>query len=171
MTTMRIDSSELLERRTIDYRKGDATQPQGPGRQIIAHIVNDEGRWGSGFVMGISKRWPDPERAYREWHEGKDDNDFRLGALQIVRVSDTLWVANLVAQHGTEPSDAGPPIRYGALELALHTLSQRALQLDATVHMPRIGCGLAGGQWDDVQPRVQRALGDRSVPVVVYDPE
>lgn len=169
MSTMRIDASELIERRTIEYKMGDATRPEGPGRKIIAHVVNDEGRWGKGFVMAISKRWPDPERAYKEWYQQAESNDFRLGALQMVRVEGSTWVANLVAQHGMEATEAGPPIRYAALELALSALCQRALQLDASVHMPRLGCGLAGGSWEEVGPRVQEALCDKGVPVFVYD--
>jgi hypothetical protein len=30
----------------INYLSGDATRPSGQGRKIIAHICNDQGRWG-----------------------------------------------------------------------------------------------------------------------------
>jgi hypothetical protein len=33
--------------------------------------------------------------------------------------------------------------------------------------MPRIGCGLAKGDWDQVEPLIQESLGD--IPVYVYD--
>lgn len=39
----------------------------------------------------------------------------------------------------------------------------------ATVHMPRIGCGLAGGKWSRVQPLTEEGLPDRGVRVTVYD--
>jgi O-acetyl-ADP-ribose deacetylase (regulator of RNase III) len=45
----------------ISYLQGDATSPQAKGNKIIAHICNDLGRWGKGFVLAISKRWPEPE--------------------------------------------------------------------------------------------------------------
>jgi hypothetical protein len=35
--------------------------------------------------------------------------------------------------------------------------------------MPRIGCGLAGGRWDRVEPLVRVALVHRGVSVTVYD--
>jgi hypothetical protein len=35
--------------------------------------------------------------------------------------------------------------------------------------MPRIGCGLAGGTWDRIEPLVARTLLARDVPVTVYD--
>jgi len=51
---------------TIHYVQGDATQPQGDGPQIIAYVCNDIGRWGKGFVLALSKRWKEPEHAYKQ---------------------------------------------------------------------------------------------------------
>jgi len=50
----------------LRFIKGDATSPQAKGVKIIAHICNDLGKWGKGFVMAVSARWPEPEAAYRE---------------------------------------------------------------------------------------------------------
>ena len=55
--------------------RGDATSPQAKGPKIIAHICNDLGGWGKGFVLAISRRWPEPERAYRQWHRERSSND------------------------------------------------------------------------------------------------
>ena len=44
----------------IQYRTGDATRPEGDGPKIIAHICNDVGAWGKGFVLALSKRWNTP---------------------------------------------------------------------------------------------------------------
>jgi hypothetical protein len=35
--------------------------------------------------------------------------------------------------------------------------------------MPRIGCGLAGGNWDTVGAIVEQELGRQGVAVTVYD--
>jgi O-acetyl-ADP-ribose deacetylase (regulator of RNase III) len=35
--------------------------------------------------------------------------------------------------------------------------------------MPRIGCGLAGGSWEEIEPIIKRTLTDQGVEVVVYD--
>jgi hypothetical protein len=40
----------------IQYRIGDATAPTTDGNKFIAHICNDIGGWGKGFVLAISKR-------------------------------------------------------------------------------------------------------------------
>jgi hypothetical protein len=51
----------------IQYRIGDATALTTDGNKLIAHICNDIGGWGKGFVLAISIRWPQPDAAYLEW--------------------------------------------------------------------------------------------------------
>ena len=120
-------------------------------------------------MLALSRRWELPEQAYRRWslerqHEGEA---FALGGLQCVEAEPDLWVANMIAQSGVRPAKGVPPIRYGALETCLHKLQQHAVKRQASVHMPRIGCGLAGGSWDKVEPLIQKLLGD--LDVTVYD--
>jgi O-acetyl-ADP-ribose deacetylase (regulator of RNase III) len=154
---------------TPTYIKGDATVPQAKGVKIIAHVCNDRGRWGKGFVMALSARWPAPEEAYRAWYRDRAENDFGLGAVQFVQVEPLLWVANMVAQHGLTAGSEGPPIRYEAVEACLAKLAHKARELGASVHMPRIGCGLAGGRWELIEPILERTLGAAEVAVTVYD--
>ena len=153
----------------IDYVTGDATLPVGKGVKVIAHVCNDRGGWGRGFVLAVSRRWPEPEAAYRRWYRERAGNDFGLGAVQVVRVGRWLWVANMIGQHGTKTGSNGPPVRYEAIDAALRLVATRAAELRASVHMPRIGCGLAGGRWERVQPLIEARLVDAGIPVTVYD--
>ncbi|GJF29695.1 Appr-1-p processing protein [Kitasatospora sp. NE20-6] len=154
----------------ITYVRGDATAPQGAGLRIIAHGCNDLGGWGKGFVLALSRRWPEPEAAYRAWHRGRSGNDFALGAVQLVEVGPYLRVANIVTQRGMRTGrSSGVPVRYEAIDAGLAALGDHALRLGASVHMPRIGCGLAGGSWTKVEPLVASRLAGRGVAVTVYD--
>ncbi|MFD8143980.1 macro domain-containing protein [Streptomyces sp. NPDC059708] len=153
----------------ITIISGDATSPQAKGPKIIAHVCNDLGGWGKGFVLAISRRWPEPERDYRAWHRARAGNDFGLGAVRLVRVRPDTWVANMIGQRGIRTGSSGVPIRYDALEQCLTALAGHALELGASVHMPRIGCGLAGGKWPRVEPLISGALSARGVAVTVYD--
>lgn len=38
-----------------------------------------------------------------------------------------------------------------------------------TVHIPRIGCGLAGGSWDKVENIIKETLCKNNIQVYVYD--
>ena len=80
--------------------RGDATSPQAKGPKIVAHVCNDLGGWGKGFVVAVSRRWPEPERDYRAWHRGRSGNDFSLGAVHVIQVKPDIWVANMVGQRG-----------------------------------------------------------------------
>lgn len=151
----------------ITYRHGDATRPQADGPAIVAHICNDGGGWGAGFVLAISKRWPDPERDYRRWAAEGPAGGFELGSVRLVAVGPALWVANMIAQGPPRPD--GPLVRYEALAACLGTVADEAARLGASVHMPRIGCGIAGGRWEEVGPIVERTLAGRDIPVTVYD--
>lgn len=157
--------------RQIQYVTGDATLPKAAGPVIIAHVCNDVGAWGSGFVLAISKRWKEPETQFRRWHKGTllDPPPFALGEVQFVPVAATITIANMIAQHGIRSKDGIPPIRYPALGQALAILADEALRTGACVHMPRIGCGLAGGTWDRVEPLIQTQLLNRGIAVTVYD--
>ncbi|MEV0318433.1 macro domain-containing protein [Streptomyces sp. NPDC050658] len=153
----------------ITYVRGDATVPFGKGVKLIAHVCNDLGGWGKGFVVAISRRWPEPEKAYRRWHRERAKNDFGLGAVQFVQVDPRLWVANMIGQHGMRTGSKGAPVRYEAIDTALAALADKAAELDASVHMPRIGCGLAGGKWSRVEPLISERLSARGIAVTVYD--
>ncbi|GAA3754676.1 macro domain-containing protein [Micromonospora maritima] len=155
--------------RALRIIQGDATSPQAKGPKVIAHVCNDLGGWGKGFVLAISRRWPEPERDYRDWHRHRAGNDFGLGATRLVRVAPDLWVANMVGQRGMRRGSGGPPIRYDAVERCLAALADHAEELSASVHMPRIGCGLAGGSWQRIEPLVLRTLCARDIAVTVYD--
>jgi len=153
----------------ITYIKGDATCPQAKGIKIIGHICNDIGGWGKGFVLAISKRWRDPETAYRAWHAGGRAGGFELGAVQFVPVERTICVANMIAQRGIKTGSSGPPIRYEAVEACLVQVALKAKELGASVHMPRIGCGLAAGEWSKVEPLILKHLSAADIAVTVYD--
>ncbi|MFJ9601526.1 macro domain-containing protein [Streptomyces althioticus] len=153
----------------IRYVRGDATVPSVKGVKIIAHVCNDIGGWGKGFVLALSRRWPEPEAAYRAWHRDRAANDFGLGAVQLVQAERYVWVANMIGQRGVRTGSKGVPVRYEAVDTALDRLAGHALELGASVHMPRIGCGLAGGRWSRVEPLVENRLVGRGIPVTVYD--
>lgn len=159
----------------VTYLKGDATAPQAKGKKLIVHITNTAGKWGKGFVLAVSKRWPEPEAAYRAWYHARihmdvsGDGGFRLGQIQVVKVSDDLAVVNMIAQESILNFGASliPPIRYEALRTCLGQVAGYAKFFNASVHMPKIGTGLAQGDWSVIEPIIQEQL--RDIPVFVYE--
>src|SRR5262245_57011801 len=159
----------LFEKMSLTYQIGDATQPESDGPKIIVHVCNDGGGWGKGFVVAVSERWREPERRYRARHRGEEDQPFKLGQVQFVQVEPDIWVANLIGQHGMGVRNGVPPIRYEAIRDGLRVVAEKAKELRASVHMPRIGCGLAGGKWEEVERIVREELTAAGVATMVYD--
>ena len=168
----------------IYYVIGDATKPTGSGNKIIAHICNDEGKWGKGFVLAVRKICPAAEALYRSDSKG---GLIKLGDIELVLssvnpdktldkkskkkiIQEKTYIVNMIAQHGIgNDKNGNPPIRYDALRECLKKLKIEAKKYKATVHMPRIGCGLAGGKWSEIEPLIDKEL--KCIDVYIYDLE
>lgn len=147
----------------IHYILGDATQPvQTPA--LIAHVCNDcqPGKWGAGFVMALSRKCKIPEQQYRQWSKSgtsPSGNPYQLGEFIISPFSEQpphhIFVANMIGQHGIRYQGKIPPIRYDALQKALTGVFEHAADNNMTVHMPRIGCVLAGGDWSVIEKIIE----------------
>lgn len=144
----------------INYVKGDATNPQGEGIKIIVHVCNNVGKWGAGFVLALSKKWSEPEKEYRS------KPTHSLGDIQIVPVDNNILVINMIAQHDVRSYDNPKPIKYPYLTECLKQVNAFAKQINGTIHMPRIGSGLAGGDWNVIEKIIEESI---EVPVTVYD--
>ncbi len=93
--------------------------------------------------------YPAAERAYRTSLP-------KLGETQLVNVADGVTVANLCAQHGFPSRERPCALDYDALTACLRALS-------GPVQMPRIGCGIAGGEWSKVAAILEAAGLDITV--------
>ncbi|QFP75170.1 Appr-1-p processing protein [Deinococcus sp. AJ005] len=156
----------------LKYVVGDATKPEGAGPRILVHVCNDIGVWGRGFVLALSKRYKQPEAAFKDWAAGKSDQPYELGRVQFVDVGGDLHVANLIGQHDIARKNRLtdlPPVRYEAIREGLARVKQNAQSLGASVHMPRIGAGVAGGDWSVIESIVREELTAHGISATVYD--
>jgi len=152
----------------IGYVFGDATEPRGKGNRLIAHVTNDATpRWGGGFALVLRRKWPLVQQDFISWVDA-EKKSLSLGNCRIADAARGVAVCSMVSQHGYGPSPT-PRIRYHPLAKCLGTLASEALHRGATVHMPRIGCGQAGGKWEVVSELVDELLCSRGIQVTVYD--
>lgn len=151
----------------INFLKGDATEPVSKPA-LIVHVCNNVGGWGAGFVVAISKKWKKPEMIYRNLFQREEN--IQLGEIQFVMVESDIHVCNMIAQDGLfKKGDAIGKvyINYDALKSTLSKAATYATEKELSIHMPRIGCGLAGGKWDIVGDIVSKEL--KNLDVYVYD--
>lgn len=164
----------------IEFVQGDATDPQIGGNIVIAHIANDEGKMGAGFVIPLKKAYPSVESEYKALHQS---GGLKLGNTQFITIrsdqGNALHVANMVAQRGTRrTTDGSPggcvPLRYDSLYDCLREVGAFAVKHDATVVGPKFGAGLAGGRWELIRLIIEATLVaefGRRVVIFEFEPD
>jgi O-acetyl-ADP-ribose deacetylase (regulator of RNase III) len=147
---------------TIKHVIGDATHPREdvPGMKFITHCCNNVGAWGAGFVLALSRRWGTPELMYRRWaQERPAELREAFGKVQVAPVEKDIIVVNIIGQDGVGRRGEAPPIRYDALEIGLQKVQETMEKYNKpTLHIPRIGCGLAGGEWSKVEELIKKTI-------------
>lgn len=158
---------------SIQYVEGDATQPRGEGSKIIVHVVNNLGVWGSGFVIGLSNRWP---RTRGKYMDHAHRYGLTMGEVQFCVVESSpqgegtmTVVASIVGQKGLISRKNPHPFCPTSFRAGLKEVARLASQQSASVHMPRIGTGRGGAKWEEVEPIIQEELVAKGVSVTVYD--
>lgn len=144
----------------IHYHVGSALEPvEKPA--IIAHICNDIGGWGSGFVIAINNKWTAPMAAYIS------KSHFTLGQVDIIPVEDGICVANIIGQHGLIGPKNTSPVRYDAITTGLRFIANICRHSHTSLHIPRIGCARGGGTWDRIVQCLRESC--QGIDVHVYD--
>lgn len=163
---LRLLSRRRRRPRAVEYLRGDATRPRGRGSRIVAHVVNNRTpRWDGGFAAAVRRRWPSVQQDFITWSA----SGLELGAVHFSAAAPGVTVASIVAQVGYGPSPR-PRLRYEALERGLERLAEFARQHDASLHVPQLGAGQAGGNWSAIHAMLDRAVLSRGVDVTVYIP-
>jgi hypothetical protein len=147
--------------------RGNALDPRGTGPRIIAQIVNDKtANWGAGFARAVRIKYPSVQEEFREWCV-VNPNNLSLGNIHVSRISEDLYVVSMIAQHGYGESTK-PRIRYASLKDCLGRLKEIAADKAATINMPRIGTGYAGGNWPFILELIDEMLVRNGIPVTIY---
>lgn len=152
----------------IRFLRGDASEPFGAEPKLLLQIVNDQAIvWGGGFAKHAGKKWPKAQADFRTWAYGR--RNLKLGNIHSVPIRDDLTLVSLVCQRGFGAATSGPRLRYGSLFAALEKVADLTKEQGATVHMPRIGTGDAGGSWNLIEGIIRESLVSKGIKVMIYD--
>ena len=163
----------------LAYVEGDLFEQipkqTGNGLVLIAHVCNNKGAWGKGFVIPLAQAMPDARAAYLEWHrtgcpvehpspslncEIHHSDNFGLGEIQVVEtmpqrvVHEQTWpsvrVVNMVAQ----TLGGRRPLYYDHLAEGMSKMRQfidERTKQPTKILCPMFGAGLAGGNWSFIE--------------------
>ena len=131
--------------------------------KAIVIPVNTMGIAGAGLARQWKIQYPNEHRLYIEVCKGHRLN---IGdVLALVSVPDRLFLCfptKIVPQKRSELAW----IEDGLSDL-VRLISTRQIK---SLALPALGCGLGGLPWRDVQPLIEKHLGDLNIPVRVYLP-
>lgn len=126
---------------------GSALEPiDTKSDRVIAHVSNYHLVMGAGFAYFLAKKYPLAAESLVA-HGVSMPVKKTLGWNDYIEVEPGLVVCSMVAQ----TLDHRFPLSMPALEDCLMDLAKQAKADKTTVHLPRIGCGLAGGHWEDIK--------------------
>ena len=156
----------------IEIVNGDLLQSNLP---LIAHQTNCLGVMGAGIAKAIKNKWDDVYTSYSKLCKNlKYSKEDLLGKCQICITEDNI-VANLFGEYSFTESVAPYENRhtdYDALKEALVHLKAFCKGVNITeIGIPyKLGCGLAGGDWDGVvYPMLQELFAnDPTITLYIY---
>lgn len=135
---------------------------------VIAHGVNCQNEMGSGVARALFVKWPNVKTFYHRFVEQNswEDNRGLLGDYHEVRVGNLLnkkIIVNCFTQlyYGY---DGKKYVSYDAIFDCFKELST----IYDEIAIPKIGCGLAGGNWEIVKQIINDATEDRCKVHVYY---
>jgi O-acetyl-ADP-ribose deacetylase (regulator of RNase III) len=144
----------------ILYTTGDLLD--SPER-VIAHGCNTKGSFGAGIAKQIADRAPEVKAAYKAFAP------YQLGCVQAVAASSlgNRLVYNLMTQVWP-----GRDARLSAISVAFTNMANSLPHAYDRMGIPRIGCGIGGLHWDQVQGYITMGIENSDRPdltIVVYD--
>lgn len=140
--------------------------------QIIAHQVNCKGVMGAGLAKQIKQKYP---MAYERYKDHCQRGAY-LGDCVGCDTPDHHYIMNIFAQdgYGRDKVYTDYDAMYQSFRRGISEFRERACEgryvAQLTIAIPyMIGCGLAGGDWDEVQKILLAVEKDCNVVFIAYD--
>lgn len=156
---------------TLTYKKGCLIEAaKVPGLSAIAHQANCFNTMKSGIAPLIVAYCPEAGEADQKTRRGSED---KLGTATYGFSKNGVMVWNLYGQYkyGREPGVVYT--NYVALMQALTQMGRWLYQSSGSnkIGLPKLGCGLAGGDWAIVEQIIKETLVAYGHHVTIYEKE
>lgn len=145
---------------------------------VIAHGVNCRGGFGSGIAGQIATQYPNVKEEYLKYHK---EVGWQLGDIQIVGCYKTqgngasssittpyTTSITIIVNCATQDAygyDGALYANYHAIERVCKKLRHFCKDEHHRLALPKIGCGLAGGDWNVVEEIYDNVFHDMEVKV------
>ena len=127
-------------------------------RGILVHGVNCQGKMNAGIALDIKKKYPKVLSSYLSMCDEFERIPGKLlGLVDFVQVSDELIIASAFTQATYGRSDFRY-VSYDAIDDCFYRIKHHAIDAKLPVIYPRIGAGLANGNWDIISTIINAHL-------------
>lgn len=144
----------------IEYIKGDLFETDV---KLIAHGCNALGVMGGGVAAIVRQRFPE---AYEQYRKELFNETLQLGGVCFVD-SNGKTIANAITQASI---GSGVQVSYAAIKSTMKLIREYMDENGITeVAMPKIGAGLAGGDWNIIEDTINATFPHLTVKVYVLE--
>ena len=133
---------------------------------VIVHGCNCFCAMGGGIARSIKAVFPAAYKADCETIPGDKDKLGTATAAECPTESGTVTVVNAYTQY--DYAGPGVLVDYDALARCLQWVAKT--YPDQRIGLPKIGAGLAGGDWHEIQKIIESTLGQTDYTVVLFRP-
>lgn len=143
---------------SLTYVEGDLFQAidKVDRATVIAHVCNNKGRWGAGFVVSLGKKYPHAREAYI----GSNLGDIQM---VLVNTNPNIYVCNMIAQ----TLGGKRPLYYNHLSTCMDSLVTK-MNRKEQIYAPRFGAGLAGGDWRVIEALIYDCWIRAGIDVTIF---
>jgi O-acetyl-ADP-ribose deacetylase (regulator of RNase III) len=140
----------------IEYRKGDLLQTE---LRHIIHGCNSKGVMGSGVAKAIRDMYP---QAYRDYNDSYNGYGLDLGNIVVSVQDDGKVIHNAITQKDYGRDNSRVYVSYWAIAEVFRKINSWDIK---EIAMPKIGAGLANGDWHVISAIIENTL-TKTKPIV-----
>jgi len=141
---------------TIEYVSGNLLESHA---YVLVNPVNCQGIMGAGLAREFKEKYPDMFRSYFKYCMKEK---LRIGKLFEYREGIGTDKCKIIVCFPTKVN-VYEPSKLEYIEKGLVALIDRFSEIDYTIALPKLGCGLGGLNWKDVNKLFKYYLADRGL--------
>ena len=144
----------------IEYVKGDLLQTEV---KHIIHGCNSKGVMGSGVAKVLREKYP---RAYQDYNDVYNGYGLELGNVIVSVQDDGKVIHNAITQRDYGRDSSRVYVSYWAIAESFRKINQWGIK---EIALPKIGAGLANGDWNVISAIIENTLIDTKPYVYVLE--
>ncbi len=137
------------------------------GAQAIAHGVAPHDHFNQGLALALRERFPAMAKDFRHYCHQQNP---KAGGVWLWAGPERV-IINLMTQEPAPSKNAHPG------KATSHNINHALRELRSllekeeisSIALPRLATGVGGLEWGDVEPLIEKSLGDLTIPVIVYE--